>query len=71
MKRLFDMTAAVLGLIVLAPVHSLVAWLFSAFLLLHIYLTTTGRTPIANIRAMVVGWEEVENPAGVSRKKEA
>lgn len=46
------------GLPVLAKVHSLVAWLFAAFLVAHVYLTTTGSTPLAMIRAMVVGWEE-------------
>ena len=48
------------GLGVLAPVHALLAWLFAAFLLLHLYLTTTGHTPTASVRAMVSGWEEVD-----------
>jgi len=46
------------GLPVLGPLHTLGAWLFSAFLILHVYLTTTGPTPLANIRAMITGWEE-------------
>ncbi|MGD8320373.1 MAG: cytochrome b/b6 domain-containing protein, partial [Gemmatimonadota bacterium] len=45
------------GLVFLAPVHALGAWAFAAFLVLHVYLTTTGATPTANIRAMVGGWE--------------
>jgi len=45
------------GLAVLAAVHALGAWLFAAFLVMHVYLTTTGPTPAANIRAMVLGWE--------------
>ena len=47
------------GLVWLAPFHTLVAWLFASFVVLHIYLTSTGHTPLANIRAMSVGWEEV------------
>jgi len=47
------------GLRVLCGLHTLVAWLFGAFLIAHIYLTTTGRTPAANLRAMLVGWEAV------------
>ena len=47
------------GLGFVAPVHTLLAWLFAAFLIMHIYLTTTGPTPLANIKAMVNGWEEV------------
>jgi hypothetical protein len=30
---------------------------------MHIYLTTTGHTPLANIKAMVGGWEEIPVPA--------
>jgi len=45
------------GLTLLAPIHALGAWMFAAFLLLHVYLTTTGLTPTANIGAMLHGWE--------------
>jgi thiosulfate reductase cytochrome b subunit len=47
------------GLDVVASVHVVCAWLFAAFVVMHVYLTTTGRTPFAHIRAMVLGWEEV------------
>jgi thiosulfate reductase cytochrome b subunit len=49
------------GLPVLAPFHSLVAWLFAAFIVAHIYLTTTGHKPLAGIQAMMNGWEETED----------
>lgn len=48
------------GLPVLAPVHTLVAWLFAAFIVAHVYLTTTGPTVLTDIKAMVTGWEDVE-----------
>jgi thiosulfate reductase cytochrome b subunit/cytochrome c553 len=48
------------GLPVLAPIHSLIAWLFASFIVGHVYLTTTGATPLEAIRAMITGWEEVE-----------
>ncbi len=47
------------GLGFLVPFHSLLAWFFAAFLILHIYLTTTGHTPLASIKAMISGWEKV------------
>ena len=50
------------GLPTLAKIHSLGAWLFAAFMVAHVYLTTTGTTPLAFIRAMVFGWEETEEP---------
>ena len=47
------------GLGFLVPLHSLLAWFFAAFLILHIYLTTTGHTPLASIKAMISGWEKI------------
>lgn len=48
------------GLPLLAPFHSLVAWTFAAFIVGHVYMTTTGATPLEAMRAMVTGYEEVE-----------
>jgi thiosulfate reductase cytochrome b subunit len=48
------------GLGLLVPFHSLIAWFFAAFLIMHMYLTTTGHTPTSAVKAMVVGWEEIE-----------
>ncbi|MEJ5223805.1 MAG: cytochrome b/b6 domain-containing protein, partial [Anaerolineales bacterium] len=48
------------GLTILAPFHSLLAWSFGAFIVGHVYLTTTGATPVEAMRAMVTGWEELE-----------
>jgi thiosulfate reductase cytochrome b subunit len=42
------------------PFHSLVAWTFAAFIVGHVYLTTTGPRPMTSLQAMVNGWEEVE-----------
>ena len=48
------------GLPILAPLHTFLAWAFAAFIVMHIYLTTTGETPLSGIKAMVTGWEDVE-----------
>lgn len=48
------------GLPFLGPFHTLIAWLFAAFIVMHVYLTTTGHTPLASIQAMIMGWDEVE-----------
>ena len=50
------------GLPFLAPLHTMVAWLFASFIVAHVYLTTTGHTPTAGIQAMMMGWEDVEVP---------
>lgn len=44
----------------IGPIHTLVAWFFVAFVIMHVYLTTTGSTPTADIEAMITGWDKVE-----------
>ena len=51
------------GLHAVATVHVLCAWAFAAFVVMHVYLTTTGRTPLAHVRAMILGWEESPEPS--------
>lgn len=60
-QRWPEVLAGLGGLQALALVHTLAAWLFAAFLFMHIYLTTTaGHTWSAGIRGMISGWEEVD-----------
>lgn len=58
------------GLPVLAPFHSLIAWTFASFIVAHVYLTTTGATPLEAMRGMVTGWEEVETNSHTEANKE-
>ncbi len=56
-----ELTHRLGGLPFLAPFHTLLAWLFASFIVLHAYLTTTaGPTPLSSIQSMMFGWEEVE-----------
>jgi len=57
------------GLPFLAPMHTLMAWLFASFIVGHVYLTTTGATPLEAMRGMVTGWEEVEVHGHVEMKE--
>ncbi len=59
------------GLHVLAPIHALVAWLFASFVVGHVYLTTTGLTPLEDIRGMITGWERVEVEKKVQEEERA
>lgn len=59
-----QVTAQLGGLPFLAPVHTLVSWLLASFVVAHVYLTTTGHEPLAGIRGMIMGWDEVEVHAG-------
>jgi thiosulfate reductase cytochrome b subunit len=68
------LAASLGGLPVLAPVHTFLAWAFSAFIVMHVYLTTAaGKTLGAGIKSMINGWEEVEvhQPATDGNAKEA
>jgi Ni/Fe-hydrogenase b-type cytochrome subunit len=59
-----QLAAALGGLPVLAPIHTFLAWAFSAFIVMHVYLTTTGETPLSGIKSMISGWEDVEEHHG-------
>lgn len=40
--------------------HTLGAILIMVFLVIHVYMTTTGHAPTSNIRAMITGYEDLE-----------
>jgi Ni/Fe-hydrogenase b-type cytochrome subunit len=46
------------GIKAVSAAHLLVAIFFTAFLFVHVYLTTLGRTPLEHIKAMFTGYEE-------------
>ncbi len=58
------------GLSVIAPLHNLGSWLFLTFVVVHVYLTTTGHTPTSNLKAMVTGWGIEEGPTGTQPETE-
>ena len=49
-----------LPLKVVALVHLGGAFAILSFLVVHVYMTTTGHSVFAHIRAMITGWEEVK-----------
>jgi thiosulfate reductase cytochrome b subunit len=51
------------GLTLWATVHTAVAWLFTAFLIGHLYMITTGPTPVTYLKTMISGWEKAESKA--------
>ncbi len=51
------------GVRVVATVHVALFIFFTAFVFGHVYLASLGRTPSAHFKAMVTGYEEVEEPA--------
>jgi len=55
-----DLVAWVGGLKVLGPVHRFGAWLFAAFVIMHVYMTTTGSTWFSNLKTMITGYGHAE-----------
>ena len=49
--------------------HTLGAFLLMIFLVIHVYMTTTGHTPTSNIRAMITGYEELEEEEDLAREE--
>ncbi|MGD8367628.1 MAG: cytochrome b/b6 domain-containing protein [Desulfobacterales bacterium] len=49
-----------LTLQIVALVHTAGAFAILSFLVVHLYMTTTGHKVTAHVKAMVTGWEEVE-----------
>jgi len=48
------------GVRVVDAFHIILAYVFAAFLLVHLYLATLGHTFFSHFKAMIVGYEEVE-----------
>lgn len=51
-----------LSLGAVAIAHTVTAFAMAVFVVVHVYLTTTGHTVLAHIKAMITGWEEIEEP---------
>ena len=45
----------------IALIHTIGAYLILTFLIVHLYLITTGHTLTSNLNAMVTGWDMVED----------
>ena len=47
---------------IIAMTHVVVSYLLALFLLVHLYIITTGETVFANLRAMITGWHRDTTP---------
>jgi thiosulfate reductase cytochrome b subunit len=53
------------GLRVVDTIHVLLFIVFSGFIIVHVYLGSLGHTPSAHFKAMITGYEEVEEDADI------
>ncbi|MFO8067661.1 MAG: cytochrome b/b6 domain-containing protein [Bacteroidales bacterium] len=54
---------------IVALIHTIGAYLLIAFVVIHLYLITTGHTLTSNLKAMITGWEELEDDDATDEKK--
>jgi len=54
---------------VIALFHTAGAFLLLAFIIVHLYLITTGTTVTSNLKAMITGYEELETEETTDNKK--
>jgi thiosulfate reductase cytochrome b subunit len=54
------LVAAFGGLEVLGPVHRFGAWMFAVFVVVHVYMTTTGKKWSENLMAMITGYSTAD-----------
>lgn len=50
----------VVNLKLIAIIHTIGAFSLIAFVIAHVYLTTTGKKPLTAIKAMITGWEDLD-----------
>ncbi len=60
-----------LSLRVIGVLHTLGAFSILTFLVIHVYMTTTGHSLLAHIRAMISGWEEVSEDTPIEAWEQA
>ncbi len=53
---------------IIALIHTAGAFSVMAFVLVHLYLITTGHTITSNLKAMITGWEDLEEEQHVENE---
>lgn len=55
LKQVFKVS----GIFLTAQLHIVMGFLVSLFLIIHLYVSTMGKSPTSNFKSMVTGWQEV------------
>lgn len=56
---LYNDMPGVFSLSIVATIHTLIALFLLNFLIVHLYMTTTGHSIFSHIAGMITGWEEI------------
>lgn len=47
------------GIFLTAQLHIVMGFLISLFLIIHLYVSTMGKSPVSNFKSMISGWQDV------------
>ncbi|HYW94537.1 MAG TPA: hypothetical protein VE870_03010, partial [Bacteroidales bacterium] len=47
------------GIFLTAQLHIVMGFLVSVFLIIHLYVSTMGKSPVSNFKSIVSGWQEI------------
>jgi len=47
------------GIFLTAQFHTLMAFLITLFLIIHLYVSTMGKSPLSNFKSIVTGWQKL------------
>jgi len=47
------------GIFLTAQLHILMAFLITLFLIIHLYVSTMGKSPLSNFKSIVTGWQKL------------
>jgi thiosulfate reductase cytochrome b subunit len=55
LKKVFGIS----GIFLTAQMHMLMGFLVALFLIIHLYVSTMGKSPLSNFKSIVTGWQKV------------
>ncbi len=58
-EMIIDQTWGISGVFLTAILHSAMGFLISVFLIIHLYTSTLGKSPLDNFKAIITGWHHL------------
>jgi thiosulfate reductase cytochrome b subunit len=58
-EMIIDQTWGISGVFLTAILHSAMGFLISVFLIIHLYTSTLGKSPLDNFKAIISGWHHL------------
>lgn len=56
---IFEKIYNVSGVLITAVLHSALGFLISIFLVIHLYVSSIGKSPLENFKSILTGWHHI------------